>query len=73
MPFTYQIDNSTIQEVTHAEYLGVVINQHPNWNENIKQVASKATRINAFLHRNLYQCPPTVECNIYKAMVRPVM
>lgn len=72
-PFTYRIDNSTIQEVTHAKYLGVVIDQHLNWNEHVKQTVSKATRIKSFLHRNLYQCPPTVKCNIYKAMVRPIM
>ena len=60
IPFTYHIDNSTIREVTHAKYLGVVIDQHLNWNEHTKQVASKAIRINAFLHRYLYQCPPTI-------------
>ena len=73
IPFTYHIDNSTIREVTHAKYLGIVIDQHLNWNEHTKQAASKATRINAFLHRNLYQCPPTIKCNMYKAMVRPIM
>jgi len=73
IPFTYHLDNYTIQEVTHAKYLGVVIDQHLNWNEHIKQVASKATKINAFLYRNLYHCPHRVKCNVYKAMVRPVM
>ena len=75
IPFTYHIDNSTIQEVgyTHAKYLCVVVDQHLNCNKLIKQVASKATRINAFLHHNLYQCPPTVKCNIYKAMVHPTL
>ena len=34
---------------------------------------SKAIRVKSFLHRNLYQCPPTVKCNIYKAMVHPIM
>ena len=53
--------------------VGVVIDQHLNWNEHTKQVASKATRINTFLHRNLYQCPPTIKRNIYKAMVRAIM
>jgi len=37
------------------------------------QITSKATKVKAFLHRNLHQCPPTVKCNIYKAMARPVL
>jgi len=44
-PFTYHINNSSIQEVTHARYLGVVIDQHLNWNLHIKQVVSKATSV----------------------------
>ena len=38
-----------------AKYLGVVLNQHLFWNNHVKQVASKATKVNAFLHKNLYQ------------------
>ena len=73
IPFTYYINNSIIQEVAHAKCLGVVIDQHLNWNEHIKQLTSKAIRVKSFLHRNLYQCSPTVKCNIYKAMVRPIL
>jgi len=73
IPLTYHTNNSSIQEFTHAKYLGVAIDQHLNWNVHIKQVASKATRINGFLYRNLYLCPPEVKRNIYKAMVRSIM
>jgi len=45
------INNSLIQEVTHDKYLGIVIDQHLNWNVYIKQVASKATRINVLYHK----------------------
>jgi len=54
IPFTYHINNSSIQEVIHAKYVGVVIDQHLNWSVYIKQVSNKATRINAFLYCNLY-------------------
>jgi len=57
-PFTYHIDNTKIQEVT----LGVIIDQHLNWNEHIKQVTSKATKVN---YRN--------HCNIYKAMIHSIV
>ena len=73
LPFSYYINNCLIQEVFHARYLGVILDQHLSWNEHIKQIANKATKVNAFLYRNLYQCPPLVKSNVYKAMVRPIM
>ena len=48
----------------------VVIDQHLTWNNHI---ASKANRVNEFLHRNLYHCPTAVKLNCYKAMVRPIV
>ena len=71
--YTYYIDDCRIEEVTHAKYLGVVIDQHLTWNNHIKQIASKANRVNGFLHRNLYHCPTAVKLNCYKAMVRPIV
>ena len=35
------MDNCMIQEVAHAKYLGVVIDQHLTWNDYIKQIACK--------------------------------
>ena len=51
----------------------MILDQHLSWNEHIKQIANKATKVNAFLYKNLYQCPPLVKYNVYKAMVRPIM
>ena len=56
--FNYHINDCSIQEVTHAKYLGVVLDQHLSWNDHIKRVSSEATKVNTFLHRNFYQCPP---------------
>ena len=49
VPNTYYINNHLIKEVTHAKFLGMIIDQNLSWNECIKQISSKA---NAFLHRN---------------------
>ena len=73
VPNTYYINNHLIKEVTHAKYLGVIIDQNLSWNEYIKQISSKATKVNAFLHCNLYHCPVNTKLNCYKAMVRPVL
>jgi len=67
------IDNHPIKEVTHAKYLGVVFDQTLSWNNHIKQVASKANKVNSFLHRNLYHCPVSTKLNCYKAMIRPTV
>ena len=53
LSFSYYINGCLIQEVSHARYFGMILNQHLYWNEHTKQIANKA---NAFLHRNLYQC-----------------
>ena len=66
--FTYHINDCSIQEVTHAKYLGVVLDQHLSWNDHIKKIASKATKVIGFLQRNLYQCPPLV-----KSRPQPIM
>ena len=73
IPNIYYIVNHSIKEVTNAKYLGVIFDQTLSWNEHIKQIASKATKVNAFLHRNLYHCPVNTKLNCYKAMVRPVI
>ena len=36
-------------------------------------MASKANKVNSFLHRNLYHCPVSTKLNCYKAMVRPIV
>ena len=73
IPYNYCIANSPIKEVNHIKYLGVTIDQNLTWNEHIKQISNKAIKVNAFLHRNLYHCPPIIKCNCYKAMVRPIL
>ena len=36
------ISDCLIQEVSHARYLGVILDQHLSWNEHIKQIVNKA-------------------------------
>ena len=62
-----------MKEVTHAKYIGVIIDQNLSWNEHIKQISSKTTEVNVFLHRNLYHCPVNTKLYCYNAMVRRVL
>ena len=74
-PITYQysINDSVIQQVSHAKYLGVSIDEKLSWNDHILKVTNKARQANAFLRRNVSNCPTHVKCNIYKIMVRPIL
>ena len=57
LSFSYYIKGCFTQEVSHVTHLGMILDQHLSCYEYIKQIANKATKVNAFLHRNLYQCP----------------
>ena len=51
----------TIKEITKVKHLGVAIDQRLTWNDHIRQITCKATKVNTFLNRNLYQCPPIIK------------
>ena len=74
-PVTYQysISDAVIQQVTHAKYLGVTIDEKLSFNEHILKVTNKERQVNAFLRRNISNCPTHAKCNIYKIMVRPIL
>ena len=67
------IDSSPIKEVPHSKYLGVIIDNKLAWNPHIQYITTKATQVNAFLYRNLRQCPTSVKSKCYKSMVGPII
>ena len=69
----YTLHDYTIHEVTHAKYLGVVIDSKLSWSEHIKQVTNKANKVKGFLQRNLYNCPISIKINCYKSMIKPIV
>ena len=69
----YTLHDYTIHEVTHAKYLGVVIDSKLSWSEHIKQVTNRANKVKGFLQRNLYNCPISIKTNCYKSMIKPIV
>ena len=49
----YFIDSSSIKEIPHSKYLGVIIDNKLFWNTHIQYITTKATQVNAFLYRDL--------------------
>ena len=70
--YQYSISDAVIQ-VTHAKYLGVIIDEKLSWNGHILKVTNKAMQVNAFLHRNISNCPTHVKCNIHKIIVHSIL
>ena len=70
----YSIQKEIIREVTHAKYLGVIIDENLIWSEHVKQITIKANRVHGFLQRNLYSCPGQLKLTVTaKALVKPIL
>ena len=69
----YHIQHHTIKEVSHAKYLGIIIDQHLTWNEHISYITTKANKVKCFLQRNLKPCPTTVKTICYKSLIRSIL
>ena len=50
--FQYFIQNTNIQEVQQAKYLGVTINNKLSWSDHIKIISNEANSVVGFLRRN---------------------
>ena len=62
----YYTQTQLIKEVTHARYLGIIIDSHLTWNEHIKHVTIKANNAKSFLQRAKPSCPINIKTNCYK-------
>ena len=69
----YTLHDNAVHKVTHAKYLGVVIDSKLSWSEHIKQVTNRANRVKGFLQCNLYNCPMSIKSNCYKSMIKPIV
>ena len=54
--YDYYMNDLHIQQVEHAKYLGIIID-NLTWSEHVKKVVSKANSVRGFLQRNLTKCP----------------
>ena len=69
----YYLLNTPIPTVSHAKYLGVIIDKNLNWKQHVNMVTSKANSTRGFLQRNLAKCPTHVKRLSYTTFVRPIL
>jgi len=67
------MENSVIQEVASAKYLGVTIDSRLTWSDHTTKVVNKANLVLGFLKRNLKYCPPEIKASCYKSLVIPIL
>ena len=54
-------------------YLGIYINSHLKWNDHIKCITAKSSRILNHLRHALYTCPSSVKAVVYRCIVHPLL
>ena len=72
-PSDYYLHGERLQQVRKAKYLGVELAHDLSWKEHVQNIASKANKTSAFIHRNLRGCPHKTQTKCYKTLVRPVL
>ena len=69
--YRYNINNTPLEFVEKMKYLGIYINRHLRWNDNVSYASHKATRILNLLRRSMYRCSKSAKERAVSALVRP--
>ena len=72
-PTSYFLYNNQLRMVSHAKYLGVILDSKMNFNKHITTVCRKANSVLALLKRNLYHCNSQIRSQAYFLYVRPIL
>ena len=63
----------TLERVSDSKYLGVTLNEHPEWSTHTQITAGKAHTTLSFLERNLRVVPQHLRERAYLVIVRPAL
>ena len=69
--YSYSLHNQTLEQVTFAKYLGIIITDNLDWGQHVSDVSTKATQTLGFLCRNLALAPRETKDMAYKTLVHP--
>jgi len=66
----YYLKDCQILLVSHAKYLGVIIDKHLNCTDHVNMITTKANSVRGFLQ---HKCPSHVKSSPYITYVRPIL
>ena len=69
----YNINNTALEVVPEASYLGVTISHNLSWRAHIKKASNKGNGVLAFLRRNMKNCTKEVKERAYSTLARPLL
>ena len=69
----YQLGSQPLHSKSSLHYLGIYINSHLKWNDQVRFVTAKTSRILNVLRHSLYTCPLSVKATAYTCIVRPLL
>ena len=69
----YQLGGQPLHIKSSLRYLGIYINSCLKWNDHVRFVTGKASRIQNLLRNSLYTCPLSVKTIIYTCIVHPLL
>uniref|UniRef100_A0A224Z198 Tick transposon n=1 Tax=Rhipicephalus zambeziensis TaxID=60191 RepID=A0A224Z198_9ACAR len=69
----YCMEQIPLSIVSEYKYLGVVINSTLSWNDHVRRVSVKASRVLNFLRRNFRTAPFVLKQVLYVSNVRPIL
>ncbi len=67
----YHIEETELENVSHAAYLGAEINGKLTWTKHIDQTTAKVTQTLNFVHQNLHVASQNIKEITYNTLVRP--
>ena len=65
----YQLEDTVLQQVDSATYLGILIHKSLKFSEHIRNTTNKCSRRLGFLRRNLKRCPKELKKTAYISLV----
>ena len=67
------VDNENIEQVKHTKFLGVMVDEHLNWKQQINSVTLKLSKASGILHRIRHQLTQKAMMNVYYTLCYPYL
>ena len=67
--FSITINNSTIEQVDHFNFLGVTLDQNITWNPHVDKVSIKISRVTGLLRKLQHYFPKQILITIYNSLI----